>query len=159
MDKRLQALLNSPMLGLGFWEVVIIGLIALVVIGPERLPDFAKSVAKFLNEMKRTASDLKTAFDDEKDIFKENIDQIQKLKSELHALPNSLKKDTQKTPQPYEAEPALDSNIETDIETELNSVYEDPIPVEQPLDLDPNVSLDNEPIHQKDHESSQKGKG
>lgn len=74
------------MLGLGFWEIVIIGLIALIVIGPERLPDFAKSVAKFLNEMKRTASELKSTFDDEKDIFKDNIDQLQKLKSDIQSF-------------------------------------------------------------------------
>lgn len=75
------------MLGLGFWEVVILGILALVVIGPEQLPDFAKSVAKFLNEIKRTTSDLKNAFEEEKDIFKENIDQLQQLKKDIESLP------------------------------------------------------------------------
>ncbi len=75
------------MLGLGFWELVIIGLIALIVIGPERLPEFAKSVAKFLNEMKRTASDLKSALDEEKDVFKDEIDRFQKLSQDLKNFP------------------------------------------------------------------------
>lgn len=75
------------MLGLGFWEIVIIGLIALIVVGPDKLPEFAKSVAKFLNEMKRTASDFKSAIDQEKDVFKEEIDRFQKLSQELQSFP------------------------------------------------------------------------
>ncbi len=76
------------MLGLGFGEILIIGLIALLVVGPEQLPDLAKSVAKFLNEMKRTASDLKSALDQEKDIFKDDIDQFQKLSHDIKNFPD-----------------------------------------------------------------------
>lgn len=65
------------MLGLGFWELIIIGLVALVIIGPEQLPGFARSIAKFINEIKRTTSDLKSSLDEEKDIFKGTLDQLQ----------------------------------------------------------------------------------
>ena len=98
------------MLGLGFWEVVILAVLALVVVGPEQLPDFAKSIAKFLNEMKRTTADLKSAFDDEKDIFKDNIDQLQKLKNDIASLPHY--EDEQKIAQ-YEIQQARE-NSESD---------------------------------------------
>lgn len=81
------------MLGLGFWEIVVIGIIALIVIGPERLPEFAKSVARFLNEMKRTAADLKTVLDEEKDIFKDSIDQFQDIKKQIEAPMENKKKE------------------------------------------------------------------
>lgn len=110
------------MLGLGFWEVVILAVLALVVVGPEQLPDFAKSVAKFLNEMKRTTADLKSAFDDEKDIFKDNIDQLQKLKNDITSLPNYDEK--QKVAQ-YDLQQESDENTENNhehSEDELNQL-------------------------------------
>ncbi len=115
------------MLGLGFWELVIIGLIALIVIGPERLPDFAKSVAKFLNEMKRTVTDLKSNFDDEKDIFKDNIDQLQKLKKELQALPEFDSSSRDSSPLPLEEE----HHHEAQISLPLDDL--DSLPIEELL--------------------------
>jgi sec-independent protein translocase protein TatB len=140
------------MLGLGFWEIVIIGLIALVVIGPERLPEFAKSIAKFLNEMKRTASDLKTAFDDEKDIFKEDIDQIQKLKKDFQSLPDSLKENKQLKTKNYEIDPKH--------EAEMTSLYDESDLDQQSLnlELEPSVSSP-EQINQKKIGDSEKGDG
>lgn len=41
------------MLGLGFWELVVIGVIALIVLGPEDLPKAARTVARWLNALKR----------------------------------------------------------------------------------------------------------
>ena len=66
------------MLGLGFWEIVVIVLIALVVVGPERLPSFARSIGRFLNDIKRTASGLKSSLDQGEDVFAGNLDSLQK---------------------------------------------------------------------------------
>ena len=69
------------MLGLGFWEIVVIVLIALVVVGPERLPSFARSIGRFLNDIKRTASGLKSSLDQGEDVFAGNLDGLQKKDS------------------------------------------------------------------------------
>lgn len=52
------------MLGLGVGEVVIILIVALVVLGPTKLPQVARNVGKGLREFRRAASDLQHTFDE-----------------------------------------------------------------------------------------------
>ncbi len=40
------------MFDIGFWELVIIGIIGLVVLGPERLPTAIRSVRAWVNKVK-----------------------------------------------------------------------------------------------------------
>ena len=47
------------MFGLGMTEIILIAIIALVVIGPKKLPDIAKSLGKGYGEFRRTFNDLK----------------------------------------------------------------------------------------------------
>ncbi|WP_242392622.1 Sec-independent protein translocase subunit TatA/TatB [Anaeromyxobacter oryzisoli] len=47
------------MFGLSFGELVIIAVLALLLLGPDKLPDAAKTVAKGLKEFKRATEDLK----------------------------------------------------------------------------------------------------
>ena len=113
------------MLGLGFWEIIIIGLVALIVVGPENLPDFAKSVARFLNELKRTASDLKKSIDEEKDIFKDDIDKFQELAEEIKRFPedksqqvnNPIEESTNKLVKVEQKE--VSSNVSHETPTEI----------------------------------------
>lgn len=103
------------MLGLGFWEIVIIGLVGLIIVGPEKLPELAKSAAKFLNEMKRTANDFQSAINQEKDVFKEDIDKFQKIAQDItkiEDIENSV--DLHK--------PALDSETSQQLEMQVNSL-------------------------------------
>lgn len=47
------------MFGLSMTEIILIAVIALVVIGPKKLPDIAKSLGKGYGEFRRTFNDLK----------------------------------------------------------------------------------------------------
>ncbi len=47
------------MFGLSMWEIVIIALVILFVVGPKRLPDVAKSIGKGYGEFKRTFNEMK----------------------------------------------------------------------------------------------------
>ena len=38
------------MFDIGFWELMLIGLVALVVVGPERLPKLAYTAGKWLSK-------------------------------------------------------------------------------------------------------------
>ena len=47
------------MFGLGFWEILVILALALIFIGPQKLPDIAKSLGKGLREFRRAADELR----------------------------------------------------------------------------------------------------
>ncbi len=47
------------MFGLSFGEIVIIAVLALLLLGPERLPEAAKTLGKGLRELRKATDDLK----------------------------------------------------------------------------------------------------
>lgn len=53
------------MFGIGFPELILILALALIVVGPDKLPDLARSVAKTLMDLKKTAEELKGSLDQE----------------------------------------------------------------------------------------------
>ncbi len=53
------------MFGIGMTEVIVILVIALLVIGPKKLPDVARSIGKGLREFRRATTDLKEEFQGE----------------------------------------------------------------------------------------------
>lgn len=53
------------MFGIGFPELLLVMALALVVIGPKRLPDIARALGRGFSEFKRATDELKTTFQDE----------------------------------------------------------------------------------------------
>jgi len=80
------------MFDIGFSELIVIGIVALVVIGPERLPKVARIVGHLLGRAQRYVSDVKA------DINREmQLDELKKLQSEVtesaRALEDSFRKE------------------------------------------------------------------
>ena len=53
------------MFNLGFSEVVVILILALILLGPSKLPDLARSIGKGMREIKKATDDLKGVWDEE----------------------------------------------------------------------------------------------
>jgi sec-independent protein translocase protein TatB len=66
------------MFGIGMQELLLILVIALIVLGPKKLPDVAKSLGKALNEFKRATSDIKESLDLD--------DSLHTVKKTFHAM-------------------------------------------------------------------------
>lgn len=47
---------------LGPLEILLVAALALIVFGPERLPDIAKTLGRSLNELKRMAAEIREEF-------------------------------------------------------------------------------------------------
>ncbi|MCX5875132.1 MAG: twin-arginine translocase TatA/TatE family subunit [Deltaproteobacteria bacterium] len=56
---------GNGMFGIGLPELILILGIALIVVGPEKLPEMAKAIAKVMLDLKKTASSLKESLHEE----------------------------------------------------------------------------------------------
>jgi sec-independent protein translocase protein TatB len=66
------------MFDIGFSELIVIGIVALVVVGPERLPRVARTAGLLLGRMQRYVSEVKA------DINREmQLDELKKLQSDV----------------------------------------------------------------------------
>ena len=66
------------MFDLGFSEMVIIAVVGLVVLGPERLPKVARQLGQWLGKLQRYVSDVKSDINRQMD-----LDELRKLQSEM----------------------------------------------------------------------------
>ena len=73
------------MFGIGLPEMILILALALIVVGPDKLPDLARSVAKGIMELKKTAEGLKES-------FAEEGNPLDEIRPDLEEAAQSLKK-------------------------------------------------------------------
>jgi Tat protein translocase TatB subunit len=84
------------MFGISMPELILILAVALIVVGPEKLPEIATKIGRIINEFKKTASDFKDSFDvdDEVSVVKKTFDDIGNDIKEIVNVKSSGTKDS-----------------------------------------------------------------
>lgn len=78
------------MFDIGFSELIVIGVVALIVIGPERLPRVARTAGALLGRLNRYVNDVKSEvrremeLDDLKKFQSELTDQVRDVENTIH---------------------------------------------------------------------------
>jgi sec-independent protein translocase protein TatB len=75
------------MFDVGFSELIVIGLVALIVIGPQRLPTVARTVGHLLGRLQRYVNDVKS------DISREmQLEELKKLQEQVASQARDMEK-------------------------------------------------------------------
>lgn len=97
--------------GIGFMELLLIGVLGLVVLGPERLPVAVRSISGWIRAMKRMANSVKDELEQElkieqlhSDLKKAENQGLKNLSPELQDSIDQLKEAAQSVNRPYKVE-------------------------------------------------------
>jgi len=125
------------MFDIGFSELLLIAVVALIVIGPERLPKVARTLGHLFGRMQRYVNDVKA------DISREiELDELRKMQSSMEdaarSFQSSVSKEVSETESEFNrlaqaSQPALERNPDSpspDLATQPGSQQPD-------LELDP----------------------
>lgn len=116
--------------GIGGGEIVVIGVVALLVVGPKDLPKLLRQLGRFVGRMRSMADDFKTSFED-----MARQSELDDLRKEVEALRTS-----QALPGIGDLKSEMTS-IESDIHRSLKTVPTPPVEV-APLDTAVDPPLD-----------------
>jgi sec-independent protein translocase protein TatB len=116
--------------GIGGFEILVIGLVALLVVGPKDLPVMMRKLGKAMARARAMANDFRASFDE-----MARQSELDELRKEVDAL-----RRTQMVPLGAEAEATF-----REINADLNRPVESPAPAPQPLLTGPEEFADPGP--------------
>ena len=92
--------MNGTILGIGPLEVLLIGILILLVFGPERLPEFARGLGKALRRLRETYVAFTQEFKDDLQPIAQDLDEVtRELRQEVQAIREAA--DLRAVLQPY----------------------------------------------------------
>ena len=92
------------MFGMGMQEILIVLGVALIVIGPKKLPDLARSLGRAMGEFKKASRDFKSSFYAD--------EHLTDVKSTFNSVKNDAKNAIDLTPDPEPAETEKDQPVD-----------------------------------------------
>ena len=110
------------MFGMGIMEIFLIAIVAIIALGPEKLPTAMVQIAKFLNKLKAGISDAKTTLDNELNISELKAEAT-KFKTQIEETKTSLAVDSKID---LGLNDIMKDNLATDSSTETKKVEEEP---------------------------------
>jgi sec-independent protein translocase protein TatB len=107
------------MFGIGLPEMIVILAVALIVVGPDKLPELARSLAKGVNELKNTMNQVKESLNEETKIVSSVQQDLQQTAGQMktHLLedvtknPNQWKQEGEATPVSDSADTVEDDEV------------------------------------------------
>ncbi|HSA88780.1 MAG TPA: Sec-independent protein translocase protein TatB [Burkholderiales bacterium] len=97
------------MFDIGFTELMVIGVVALIVIGPEKLPRMARTVGHLAGRLQRYVADVKA------DINREiELDELRKMRDSMQQAASGFESSVQS--ELNQAETELNKAVETVVE-------------------------------------------
>jgi sec-independent protein translocase protein TatB len=121
------------MFDMGFTEMMLIGIVALVVIGPERLPGVARTAGKYVGRLKRFMTSVKA--DVEQELRADELRQIlSQQQKELDSLKDSISEAGKDIERQADVSEALAEPVATAVEhsdtpaPDANDDVQDPTP-------------------------------
>ncbi|QJR80511.1 Sec-independent protein translocase subunit TatB [Alteromonas pelagimontana] len=96
------------MFDIGFWELLVVGVVALLVLGPERLPGAIRTTMKTVRSVKSTASGFKQEVEHQLRVHElhENLKKaeqqgLEDISPELQKSVDELKNAAESVQEPY----------------------------------------------------------
>lgn len=117
------------MFDIGFWELLLITVIGLVVLGPERLPSAIRSVRSWISTIRRFGDNVKNELSEElriqelhEHLKKAEQANMENLSPEVAASVNTLKEAAKMVNEPYKVEPSDTErdDLQTEKKTNVN---------------------------------------
>jgi len=71
------------MFGIGLPEMIVILAVALIVVGPDKLPELARSLAKGVQELKKTIDQVKETINEEGNVLGDVHNELKKTADDL----------------------------------------------------------------------------
>lgn len=84
------------MFGVGFFELILIAVVALVVVGPKRLPEVMRQAGRLFVHFRRTANEVRSTFDQvirqaEEEMRREETDSLRQALKPMQDVHQELK--------------------------------------------------------------------
>ena len=121
------------MFDIGFSEMMVIAVIALIVLGPEKLPRVARMAGHLLGRMQRYVNDVKA------DINREiELDELRKLQKEMQNTAQSIEQTVKGEMHSVESEfKQIGDATQKALSDPVADAFADPPPVQSPADTVP----------------------